>query len=230
MTLLTICYVSLPPLSLFLFGASLHLTSDSLWYFILLAFFHPFIPCPTFFFSCKRLYSIAKFLHSYGVFFQDYPDSISYSSPQLYLYSHLHTTRGEDGEAPIFYAAKIFLSLSFAPNGSWLQEYWLPSSAVSSYIFAHHCCLHIRMWSNVTSLYIIVWFVKTFFFFARSTDVEEIENLLLHNLPSLCCPLSDWPSLLYENPGPQLSEHSGPRSTQYCLVVILHLAFQQGDR
>lgn len=53
MTLLTICYVSLPPLSLFLFGASLHLTSDSLWYFILLAFFHPFIPCPTFFFPAR---------------------------------------------------------------------------------------------------------------------------------------------------------------------------------
>ncbi|XP_016895773.1 meiosis inhibitor protein 1 isoform X1 [Cynoglossus semilaevis] len=65
---------------------------------------------------------------------------------------------------------------------------------------------------------------------SHQQDVEEIENLLLHNLPSLCCPLSDWPSLLYENPGPQLSEHSGPRSTQYCLVVILHLAFQQGDR
>lgn len=56
MTLLTICYVSLPPLSLFLFGASLHLTSDSLWYFILLAFFHPFIPCPTFFFLQEAVF------------------------------------------------------------------------------------------------------------------------------------------------------------------------------
>ncbi|XP_040918945.1 meiosis inhibitor protein 1-like [Toxotes jaculatrix] len=59
---------------------------------------------------------------------------------------------------------------------------------------------------------------------------EEVENLLLYNLPSLCCRLSDWPSLLCENPGLQLCEYKGPRATQFCLVIILHLALQQGDR
>uniref|UniRef100_A0AAQ5YDA2 Meiosis inhibitor protein 1 n=1 Tax=Amphiprion ocellaris TaxID=80972 RepID=A0AAQ5YDA2_AMPOC len=53
-------------------------------------------------------------------------------------------------------------------------------------------------------------------------DVEEVENLLLCSLPSLCCHLSDWPSLL--------SEYKGPRATQYCLVIVLCLALQHGDR
>ncbi|KAK2833804.1 hypothetical protein Q5P01_017693 [Channa striata] len=61
-------------------------------------------------------------------------------------------------------------------------------------------------------------------------DVEEVENLLLHNLPSLCYRVSDWPSLLCDSPGLQLCEYKGPRSTQYCLVLMLHLALQQGDR
>ncbi|XP_068434183.1 meiosis inhibitor protein 1 isoform X2 [Clinocottus analis] len=61
-------------------------------------------------------------------------------------------------------------------------------------------------------------------------DVEEVENLLQYNLPSLCCHLSNWPSLLCESPGLQLCEYKGPRATQYCLVIILHLALQQGDR
>ncbi|XP_035470840.1 meiosis inhibitor protein 1-like isoform X3 [Scophthalmus maximus] len=61
-------------------------------------------------------------------------------------------------------------------------------------------------------------------------DVEEVENLLLHNLPSLCWRLSDWPSLLREAPGLQLCEYKGPRATQYCVLIILHLALQQGDR
>ncbi|XP_029293654.1 LOW QUALITY PROTEIN: meiosis inhibitor protein 1 [Cottoperca gobio] len=61
-------------------------------------------------------------------------------------------------------------------------------------------------------------------------DVEEVENLLLYNLPSLCCRLSDWPALLCDAPGLQLCEYKGPRATQYCLVIILHLALQQGDR
>ncbi|XP_067333647.1 meiosis inhibitor protein 1 [Channa argus] len=61
-------------------------------------------------------------------------------------------------------------------------------------------------------------------------DVEEVENLLQHNLPSLCYCLSDWPSLLHEVPGLQLCEYKGPRSIQYCLVLMLHLALQQGDR
>ncbi|XP_044036642.1 meiosis inhibitor protein 1 isoform X7 [Siniperca chuatsi] len=61
-------------------------------------------------------------------------------------------------------------------------------------------------------------------------DVEEVENLLLYNLPSLCCRLSDWPSLLCEVPGLQLCEYKGPRATQYCLLIMLHLSLQQGDR
>ncbi|XP_018523234.1 meiosis inhibitor protein 1 isoform X2 [Lates calcarifer] len=61
-------------------------------------------------------------------------------------------------------------------------------------------------------------------------DVEEVENLLVHNLPPLCCRLSDWPSLLCEAPGLQLCEYKGPRATQYCMVILLHLALQQGDR
>ncbi|XP_061556913.1 meiosis inhibitor protein 1 [Phycodurus eques] len=61
-------------------------------------------------------------------------------------------------------------------------------------------------------------------------DAEEIETLLLHNLSSLCCRLSDWPTLLCESPGLQLCDYKGPRATQYCLLIILHLALQQGDR
>ncbi|CAK6975184.1 LOW QUALITY PROTEIN: meiosis inhibitor protein 1 [Scomber scombrus] len=61
-------------------------------------------------------------------------------------------------------------------------------------------------------------------------DAEEVENLLLYNLPSLCCRLSDWPCLLGEDPGLQLCDYKGPRATQYCLVIMLHLALQQGDR
>ncbi|KAM9391746.1 meiosis inhibitor protein 1 [Pholidichthys leucotaenia] len=53
-------------------------------------------------------------------------------------------------------------------------------------------------------------------------DVKEVENLLKHALPSLCCPVSNWRSLLYEC--------QGPRATQYCVVIILHLALQHGDR
>ncbi|KAG8006412.1 Meiosis inhibitor protein 1 [Nibea albiflora] len=66
--------------------------------------------------------------------------------------------------------------------------------------------------------------------FANKLDVKEVESLLLHNLPSLCFRLSDWPSLLREDPGLQLCEYKGPRATQYCLLVMLHLAMQQGDR
>ncbi|TMS15683.1 Meiosis inhibitor protein 1 [Larimichthys crocea] len=41
---------------------------------------------------------------------------------------------------------------------------------------------------------------------------------------------TDWPSLLREDPGLQLCEYKGPRATQYCLLIMLHLALQQGDR
>ncbi|XP_077357764.1 meiosis inhibitor protein 1 isoform X2 [Festucalex cinctus] len=65
---------------------------------------------------------------------------------------------------------------------------------------------------------------------ASQQDADEIENLLQYNLFSLCYRLSDWPTLLCESPGFQLSDYKGPRATQYCLVIILHLALQQGDR
>ncbi|XP_077475502.1 meiosis inhibitor protein 1 isoform X1 [Stigmatopora argus] len=60
-------------------------------------------------------------------------------------------------------------------------------------------------------------------------DAEEIEKLLQYNLSSLCCRLSDWPTLLCESPGLQLCDYKGQRATKYCLIIILHLAFQQGD-
>ncbi|KAM9746473.1 meiosis inhibitor protein 1 [Menidia menidia] len=53
-------------------------------------------------------------------------------------------------------------------------------------------------------------------------DFEEVEVLLQCNLPSLCFHLSDWPSVL--------CEYQESRATQYCLVIILCLALQQGDR
>nr|XP_019960937.1 PREDICTED: meiosis inhibitor protein 1 [Paralichthys olivaceus] len=65
---------------------------------------------------------------------------------------------------------------------------------------------------------------------SHQSDVEEVENLLLYNLPSVCWRLSDWPSLLCEAPGLQLCDYKGPRATQYCVVIMLHLALQQGDR
>uniref|UniRef100_UPI003AAAD747 meiosis inhibitor protein 1 n=1 Tax=Centroberyx gerrardi TaxID=166262 RepID=UPI003AAAD747 len=61
-------------------------------------------------------------------------------------------------------------------------------------------------------------------------DPEEVEDLLRCSLPSLCCRVSDWPSLLREAPGLQLSDSAGPRAAQYCLLIMLHLALQQGDR
>nr|XP_057905882.1 meiosis inhibitor protein 1-like isoform X2 [Doryrhamphus excisus] len=64
---------------------------------------------------------------------------------------------------------------------------------------------------------------------ACQQDAEEAENLLQCNLPSLCCGISDWPALLCQSPGPLLCDYKGPRATQYCLVIILHLALQQGD-
>ncbi|KAF6723030.1 Coiled-coil domain-containing protein 134, partial [Oryzias melastigma] len=51
---------------------------------------------------------------------------------------------------------------------------------------------------------------------------EEVENLLARNLPSLCCHPSDWPSLF--------CEYQESRSGQYCLVMVLYLALQEGDR
>ncbi|XP_072225368.1 meiosis inhibitor protein 1 [Leuresthes tenuis] len=53
-------------------------------------------------------------------------------------------------------------------------------------------------------------------------DFEEVEILLQCNLPSMCFHLSDWPSVL--------SEYQEPRATQFCLVIMLCLALQQGDR
>ncbi|KAM9843134.1 LOW QUALITY PROTEIN: meiosis inhibitor protein 1 [Aulostomus maculatus] len=67
-------------------------------------------------------------------------------------------------------------------------------------------------------------------FASHQHDAEEVENILLHSLPSLSCRLLDWPSLLCESPGLQLCDYKGPRATQYCVVIILHLAMQHGDR
>ncbi|XP_036798331.1 meiosis inhibitor protein 1 isoform X2 [Oncorhynchus mykiss] len=60
-------------------------------------------------------------------------------------------------------------------------------------------------------------------------DCEEIEAVLRSSLPSLCCRVCEWPSLLCESPVPQC-DPAGPRATQYCLLTLLHLALQHGDR
>ncbi|KAK6311798.1 hypothetical protein J4Q44_G00174620 [Coregonus suidteri] len=60
-------------------------------------------------------------------------------------------------------------------------------------------------------------------------DCEEIEAVFRSSLPSLCCRVCEWPSLLCESPGSQC-DPAGPRATQYCLLTLLHLALQHGDR
>ncbi|XP_041719338.2 meiosis inhibitor protein 1 isoform X2 [Coregonus clupeaformis] len=60
-------------------------------------------------------------------------------------------------------------------------------------------------------------------------DCEEIEAMFRSSLPSLCCRVCEWPSLLCESPGSQC-DPAGPRATQYCLLTLLHLALQHGDR
>ncbi|XP_072299794.1 meiosis inhibitor protein 1 isoform X2 [Eucyclogobius newberryi] len=61
-------------------------------------------------------------------------------------------------------------------------------------------------------------------------EAKEVKNILRYHLPALSCPLSDWASVLREAPGLQLCDYKGQRATQYCMLVLLHLAFQQGDR
>ncbi|MEQ2226435.1 hypothetical protein ILYODFUR_027432, partial [Ilyodon furcidens] len=61
-----------------------------------------------------------------------------------------------------------------------------------------------------------------FVFDFSSLDFEEVEYLLQCSLSSLCCHLSDWPSLL--------CECQEPKAVRYCLVMILYLARKQGDR
>lgn len=61
-------------------------------------------------------------------------------------------------------------------------------------------------------------------------DAEEVEHILMYHLPTLSGQLSDWPSVLCEAPGFQLCDYKGQRASQYCVLVLLHLAFQQGDR
>ncbi|XP_029945117.1 meiosis inhibitor protein 1 [Salarias fasciatus] len=53
-------------------------------------------------------------------------------------------------------------------------------------------------------------------------DVAEVENMLLCSLPVLCCHPSDWSSLL--------CDCQGPKVARFCLVIMLCLAFQHGDR
>lgn len=89
---------------------------------------------------------------------------------------------------------------------------------------------------NILCFILLALFTELFSFLfllyllAHPADAEEVENLLSYNLPPLCCRVSDWPSLLRDAPGLQLCEYKGPRATQYCLVIMLHLALQQGDR
>ncbi|XP_035255218.1 meiosis inhibitor protein 1-like isoform X3 [Anguilla anguilla] len=64
---------------------------------------------------------------------------------------------------------------------------------------------------------------------SHQQDCEELAGLLERCLPALCCRPSEWPSLLCEAPGPTEGEE-GPRATQYCLLILLYLALQHGDR
>ncbi|XP_052374844.1 uncharacterized protein LOC118376996 isoform X3 [Oncorhynchus keta] len=73
------------------------------------------------------------------------------------------------------------------------------------------------------------WLWSTKLSSMQETDCEEIEAVLRSSLPSLCCRVCEWPSLLCESPGPQC-DPAGPRATHYCLLTLLHLALRHGDR
>ncbi|XP_034150951.1 meiosis inhibitor protein 1 isoform X3 [Esox lucius] len=60
-------------------------------------------------------------------------------------------------------------------------------------------------------------------------DCAEMEALLQSGLPSVRCRLCDWPALLCEAPAPHC-DPATPRATQYCLLTLLHLTLQYGDR
>ncbi|XP_066530116.1 LOW QUALITY PROTEIN: meiosis inhibitor protein 1-like [Hoplias malabaricus] len=52
---------------------------------------------------------------------------------------------------------------------------------------------------------------------------EEVEYVLRECLPSLCCHVCDWPSLLVEVP-------TESQNTQFCLLHLLYLSLQHNDR
>ncbi|XP_067219481.1 meiosis inhibitor protein 1 [Chanodichthys erythropterus] len=54
-------------------------------------------------------------------------------------------------------------------------------------------------------------------------DLQDVKRVLQESLPSLCCRVSDWPSLLTDIP-------QSLRNAQYCLIHLLHLSLQHGDR
>jgi len=64
--------------------------------------------------------------------------------------------------------------------------------------------------------------------FVSVPDLEELEVVLRCGLPRLHCRLSEWPSLLAE--APDHPDTTGPRAPQHCLLVILTLALEHGDR
>ncbi|KAL4658035.1 meiosis inhibitor protein 1 [Arapaima gigas] len=63
-------------------------------------------------------------------------------------------------------------------------------------------------------------------------DCKECEELLQQCLPTLCIHPSHWLSVLRETPAPGESGLAVARlrTTQYCLLVLLHLALHHGDR
>ncbi|KAJ8251866.1 hypothetical protein GJAV_G00226290 [Gymnothorax javanicus] len=60
-------------------------------------------------------------------------------------------------------------------------------------------------------------------------DCEELGALLERALPAVCWRLAEWPSLLCEGPGP-LEGPEGLWDRQFCLLILLYLAFLHGDR
>ncbi|KPP68333.1 Meiosis inhibitor protein 1-like, partial [Scleropages formosus] len=68
--------------------------------------------------------------------------------------------------------------------------------------------------------------------FSTKLDHEESEELIRQCLPSLCIHPSQWPSLLREVLGPRDSGSAVTRlrTTQYCMLILLHLALRHGDR
>ncbi|CAL8273948.1 unnamed protein product [Lota lota] len=63
---------------------------------------------------------------------------------------------------------------------------------------------------------------------SRHTDLEELEAVLLRGLPRLCCRVSEWPLLLAE--APDHPDTTGAWAPQHCLLIILMLAMEHGDR
>ncbi|KAL1279113.1 hypothetical protein QQF64_025786 [Cirrhinus molitorella] len=56
-----------------------------------------------------------------------------------------------------------------------------------------------------------------------TNELQDVEHVLAESLPSLCCSVSDWPSVLSDFP-------QSLRNTQCCLIYLLHLSLLHGDR